>query len=132
MNQQQFYLSARILQKAFACETSLALFKKVFGLTVLLNRENYYKWLRYPLRSHVNQRNDVYWLIAQIDNQMRIRARNEHPELSFYSKDWHNFTMRLHKRFSMDDEELYDFLVETVERCYKIRKNFHFGSIEDL
>lgn len=132
MNQQQFYLSARILRKTYACDISLALFKKVFGLVVTLNRENYYKWLRYPLRPLVDQRNNVYWLIVQIDNQMRVRAGNEHPELRFYSEDWHNFTKRLHTRFSMSDEELYDFLVETVERCYKIRKNFRLGSVEDL
>ena len=132
MKQQEFYLSARILRKASACNISLALFKKVFGLVVRLNRENYYKWLRYPRRSAFNQRNDVYWLITQIDDQMRIRAGNEHPELRFYSQDWHNFSACLQNRFSMSDEELYDFLVETVKRCYKVRKNFRLGSVEDL
>jgi hypothetical protein len=132
MSQQEFYLSARILRKVSACNTSLALFKKMFGLVVMLNRKNYYKWLRYPLCSVTGQRNYVYWLINQIDDQMRVRAGNKHPELRFYSQDWHNFSMRLQTRFSMSDEELYDFLVETVERCYKIRKKFRLGSIEDL
>ena len=132
MDQQQFYLSVRILRKAFACPVGLTLFKKVLGLVAILNRENYYKWLNYPLRPAATQRSDVYWLITRIDHQMRMRAGNEHPELRFYSQDWYNFMARYDYRFSMGDEELYDFLVETVERCYKIRKDLHLGSVEDL
>ena len=132
MSTQKFYLSTSILQKASACPRGIAFFKHVFGTKVILSRKNYYKWLLHPWPTFDDQRNYVYWLIMQIDDDMRTRAGREYPELRFYSQNWREFSRRYHNRFNMSHDELYDFLMDTVKRCYKIRTDFNLGSIEDL